>query len=167
MSMFSKFNEAYYRFKLNQQFKGYAATASIGELICKQMAHPHAPNYVEMSFSSSDGEDFIVTTRRHTGKTPHQLRQEAEDKLHIACRSLVAAGFTYTEGAKSWRPPLVPSASPSSPLIDKIDKLEAQVTVLKNFAESLQFSRPSLEQERLEALRLCDEIEIIGDILCE
>lgn len=161
MSMFSKFNEAYYRFKLNQKFKGYAATASIGELICKQMAHPHAPNYVEMSFSSSDGEDFIVTTRRHTGKTPHQLRQEAEDKLNIACRSLVAAGFTYTEGAKSWRPPLGPSASP---LLDKIDKLEAQVAVLKNFAESLQFVRPSLEQERLEALRLCDEIEVSNNV---
>jgi len=159
--MFSRFNEAYYRFKLNQKFKGHAATAAIGELICQQMAHHQAPNYVEMTFSSSDGEDFIVTTRRHTGKTPHQLRQEAEDKLLIACRSLVAAGFTYTEGAQSWRPPLGPSASP---LLNKIDKLEAQVTVLKNFAESLKFVRPSLEQERLEALKLCDEIEVNGNM---
>lgn len=49
-------------------------------------------------------------------KTPPQLA----DELARATRALTRAGFTYTEGAQEWKPPIGPSASP---LLDRIDQL--------------------------------------------
>lgn len=42
-----------------------------------------APNYVEISLSSvdSDGEKYTVTVQKNSGKTPHELRQIAEQKV--------------------------------------------------------------------------------------
>ncbi len=37
-----------------------------------------APNYIEMQLCSEDGLELIATLQRKSGKTPHQLRQEAE-----------------------------------------------------------------------------------------
>lgn len=42
------------------------------------------------------------------------------EALDRAERALVRAGWTYTEGAAEWKPPLGPSASP---LLDEIDRL--------------------------------------------
>lgn len=41
---------------------------------------PDAKNYIECRFSSKQG-DILVTVTRPGGKTPHQLRLEAEAKL--------------------------------------------------------------------------------------
>jgi len=40
-----------------------------------------AENYIEYQFKTSEGDTICVTARRHHGKTPHQLRTEAEVKL--------------------------------------------------------------------------------------
>jgi hypothetical protein len=41
-----------------------------------------APNYVEISMINSEtSERYIVTVQRANGKTPHELRREAEQKL--------------------------------------------------------------------------------------
>ena len=42
-----------------------------------------APNYVEISLSSvdADGEKYTVTVQKSSGKTPHELRQIAEQKV--------------------------------------------------------------------------------------
>ena len=49
-------------------------------------------------------------------------------KLERAERALKRTGWTYTEGAEEWKPPLGPSASP---LLDEIDVLRAQVEQLQ------------------------------------
>lgn len=56
-----------------------------------------APNYQEMTMTAENGgEEYVVTVRRSDGKTPHQLREEAERKLVTAtallaeCRELIA-----------------------------------------------------------------------------
>jgi hypothetical protein len=52
----------------------------------------HAVNYAEMSLQSKDGKRVIVTLQRQDeGKTPHQLRTEAEaerDALKVECELL-------------------------------------------------------------------------------
>lgn len=45
-------------------------------------------------------------------------------RLERAERALVRAGWTYTEGAEEWKPPLGQSALP---LLDELDRLRAQV----------------------------------------
>lgn len=66
--------------------------------------------------------------------TDHEENLQQRDRAE---RALRAAGFTYTEGAEEWRPPLGSSASP---LLDKIDKLTAQrdqlLAALKTLVES-------------------------------
>lgn len=47
-----------------------------------------------------------------------------QERLDRAERALTRAGFTYTEGAQEWKPPIGPSASP---LLDRIDQLAAQL----------------------------------------
>lgn len=37
-----------------------------------------APNYAETKIQTHDGKAFIVTIQRQHGKTPHELRKEAE-----------------------------------------------------------------------------------------
>ena len=51
--------------------------------------HPEAKNYVEVRLSSSEGE-ILVTAIRPGGKTPNQLRREAEMEL-AALKAKVAA----------------------------------------------------------------------------
>lgn len=41
-----------------------------------------APNYVEIVLVDPDNEEkYLVTVQKLSGKTPHQLRMEAENKL--------------------------------------------------------------------------------------
>lgn len=60
-------------------------------------------NYIESRFTSHEampGEAFVVTVQRVNGKTPHQLRQDAEREL-AALRDRIASApvrDTYVEG---------------------------------------------------------------------
>jgi hypothetical protein len=57
--------------------------------------HPEAPNYLEVTLEGGDNKPIYVTVQRPGGKTPHQLRVEAEadrDKLRIELESLKALG---------------------------------------------------------------------------
>lgn len=47
-----------------------------------------------------------------------------QERLDRAERALTRSGFTYTEGAQEWKPPIGPSASP---LLDKIDLQREQI----------------------------------------
>jgi len=40
-----------------------------------------AENYVEMQYATKDGERGSVRVQRHLGKTPHELKLEAEQRL--------------------------------------------------------------------------------------
>ena len=56
--------------------------------------HPEAPNYMEVTLEGSDHKPIYVTIQRPGGKTPHQMRREAEaerDKLRYELESLQAA----------------------------------------------------------------------------
>jgi len=50
--------------------------------------------------------------------------QRALERLHRAERALLRAGWTHSEGAQEWKPPLGTSASP---LLDEIERLRAQL----------------------------------------
>lgn len=78
MSIFARFAHRWAMYKTYSEFKEHAATAAIGQLLADQMDHQQAPNYVEMTFSTKDGREFVVTVRRLEGETPHQLRKAAE-----------------------------------------------------------------------------------------
>lgn len=61
--------------------------------------------------------------------------QCSQERLERAERALSRAGWTYTEGAEEWKPPLGPSASP---LLDEIDHLRedcANLEYMKNAHE--------------------------------
>jgi hypothetical protein len=45
------------------------------------LEHPEAVNYLETTLSCPEGS-IVVTVQRWDGKTPHQLRLEAEQELH-------------------------------------------------------------------------------------
>jgi hypothetical protein len=46
--------------------------------------HPEAPNYLEVTLEGGDHKPIYITIQRPGGKTPHQLRREAEGKLAFA-----------------------------------------------------------------------------------
>lgn len=52
--------------------------------------------------------------------------QRILERLHRAERALLRAGWTHSEGAEEWKPPLGPSASP---LLDEIASLRAQLAI--------------------------------------
>lgn len=56
-----------------------------------------APNYVETKVRSQDGL-FVVTARRADGKTPHELRREAEERADEWKRIAVNA----TDAVDKW-----------------------------------------------------------------
>lgn len=66
-----------------------------------------------------------------------QRTQRAERALH-------RGGFTYTEGAAEWKPPLGPSASP---LLDRISELEALSDDLLNTLNFERGQRVELEKD--------------------
>ena len=53
----------------------------IGDALRKSFLDHGGTNYVEFQCAASDGEEFIVTLQRKRGKTPNQLRLEAEQRL--------------------------------------------------------------------------------------
>lgn len=57
--------------------------------------HPEAPNYLEVTLLGEQNEPMYVTVQRPGGKTPHQIRVEAEterDRLRSELESLKATG---------------------------------------------------------------------------
>lgn len=62
----------------------------MAESFADQFIGSGAINYVEMSFTSKKmpGDMLVVTIQKASGKTPHQLRVEAESKLAELERSL-------------------------------------------------------------------------------
>lgn len=68
---------------------GLSATVShelcglMADSFLKMLDEGNAPNYVEMSFKKRGEADvcILVTVQRAQGKTPHQLRMIAEEKL--------------------------------------------------------------------------------------
>lgn len=57
------------------------ACAIMADVFGEQLFTSHAENYIELSFASGKYPDLgqiVVTVKRETGKTPHQLRSVAE-----------------------------------------------------------------------------------------
>jgi hypothetical protein len=50
--------------------------------------HPEAPNYLEVTLAGGDHKPIYVTVQRPDGKTPHQMRMEAEGKLEALKKAL-------------------------------------------------------------------------------
>lgn len=71
-----------------------------------------------MEFAVERGETALSTMSKLADR-----QHAAEQQRDRAERALRAAGWTYEEGAAEWKPPLGPS---SSPLLERIDQLEAQ-----------------------------------------
>ena len=53
--------------------------------------------------------------------------QRTLERLHRAERALIHAGWTHSEGAQEWKPPLGPS---TSLLLDEISSLRAQLAAV-------------------------------------
>lgn len=87
-----------------------ASCQAIAEALAEQFRRSDAANYVEMHFDHDDSEigPLFVTVQRVNGKTPHQLRTEAEDAASHAHNAAVesAARLADEEGAMTTRGPL-------------------------------------------------------------
>lgn len=59
------------------QFEGGAAQL-LAESFAQQFSESGATNYIEFHFTGADTGPLLVTLQRRDGKTPHQLRAEAE-----------------------------------------------------------------------------------------
>jgi hypothetical protein len=70
------------------------AASLLAEMLAEQYKGSGAVNYLQLSFESRvtlPGEAFIVTVQRVAGKTPHQLRAEAEAERDALRQYLEAA----------------------------------------------------------------------------
>ncbi|MCP1674353.1 hypothetical protein J2T57_001455 [Natronocella acetinitrilica] len=70
---------------INMRLEG-GACRLLAEAFAQQFVDAATPNYIEMSLefrskSVMPGERLVVTLQRLAGKTPHQLRAEAEARL--------------------------------------------------------------------------------------
>ena len=65
---------------IDMELSGTAPTLMAGMFLGMFEKYPGAKNYIEFTFSSRMGP-VLVTVVRPGGKTPHQLRLEAEAKL--------------------------------------------------------------------------------------
>ncbi|MDF8363312.1 MULTISPECIES: hypothetical protein [Achromobacter] len=87
-----------------------AACQAIAEAFAEQFRRAEATNYIEMHFEHSDAEigPLFVTLQRVNGKTPHQLRAEAEASKPLIRNAALedAARLADEEGAMTTRGPL-------------------------------------------------------------
>lgn len=61
----------------------------IGSCFYETLQEMDAENYIiEMQLSSEDGSRMTVTVQRQEGKTPHELRKDAEAKLEAALQAI-------------------------------------------------------------------------------
>ncbi len=94
MSLFRDFATRYAQFKVLRQERDAIATKALGNLLAEEVFTPNTANYIEMHFVDDQDESrkVVVTASRCDGKSPHQLRREAEDelkRLQILAGSLV------------------------------------------------------------------------------
>lgn len=73
--------------------------------------------------------------------------EELVERAERAERSLTRAGFTYTEGAQEWKPPIGPSALP---LLERIDRLTFLLRELRDGTEG-EWCFPGNLDERIDA----------------
>lgn len=73
--------------------------------------------------------------------------EELVERAERAERSLTLAGFTYTEGAQEWKPPIGPSAFP---LLERIDLLTFLLRELRDGVEG-EWCFPGELDERIDA----------------
>ena len=64
---------------INAIFEGGAVQLMVDALV-DQFLESGASNYIEMQFHSEATGPLVVTLQRVNGKTPHQLRAEAEQE---------------------------------------------------------------------------------------
>lgn len=83
MSFLRRFAHKWAMFKTYSEHKEHAAAASIADLLAEQLDHRSTPNYVEMSFTASDGRKYVCRVQKAEGQTPHQLRVEAEERASL------------------------------------------------------------------------------------
>lgn len=72
--------------------KGGAAQM-LAEMLAQQIEETNALNYLEMSFTSKQvapDTQYLVTIQKCRGKTPHQFRMDAENRLRRKSESLVS-----------------------------------------------------------------------------
>lgn len=94
MSFFRKFATRYAQFKVIRQERDAIATKTIGNLLAEELFTPASPNYIEMRFEDADdpSRQVVVNARRLDGKTPHELRRDAEqeaERLRIVLSQFV------------------------------------------------------------------------------
>lgn len=126
--------------------------------------------YIACAETKADARRIVACVNRLAAFTTEQIedlgydlfadvRPRYEDAMRDLCkaldqrdraeRALTRAGWTYTEGAEEWKPPLGPSASP---LLEKIEQLTAQrdqlLAALEGIKELMGYEwlRPEFEQ---------------------
>jgi hypothetical protein len=70
---------------------GGEAIAGLAEVMAEWYEQKGGPNYCEMTFTGN-GREYVLTMQRADGKTPHQLRLDAEDRATRAEAVLKEAG---------------------------------------------------------------------------
>lgn len=82
-------------------FEGGAARM-LAESFAMQFRESGAVNYIEMTLTAEDGLQLLVTLQKRDGKTPHQLRAEAEAKMIDAVAAEREACAKTCEEVATW-----------------------------------------------------------------
>lgn len=109
---------------INATFDGGAMHLLV-DAFANQFEESGAANYIEMQFHSNVTGPLVVTLQRVNGKTPHQLRAEAEQERD-ALRAAVQHEADCVEACKS-----------------KIEQLRAENAALRAKIESMEQQEPS------------------------
>ena len=75
---------------VNMMFKGAAPNILAGMFVGILDENPDAKNYITFKFFHERHGLILITVQRYSGKTPHELRKEAEAKLEEAEKKLEA-----------------------------------------------------------------------------
>ena len=73
---------------VNMMFKGAAPNILAGMFVGILDENPDAQNYITFKFFHERHGLILITVQRYNGKTPHELRKEAEAKLEEAEKKL-------------------------------------------------------------------------------
>ena len=73
---------------VNVMFKGAAPNILAGMFVGILDENPDAQNYITFKFFHERHGLILITVQRYSGKTPHELRKEAEAKLEEAEKKL-------------------------------------------------------------------------------
>lgn len=75
---------------VNMMFKGAAPNILAGMFVGILDENTDAQNYITFKFFHERHGLILITVQRYSGKTPHELRKEAEAKLEEAEKKLEA-----------------------------------------------------------------------------